>query len=247
MITSGLILSWLANTGFTIVFALEAVFKIAIMKKFYFHSLSNRFDLTLVVGSIADLISFTLTKSQTGMIVSIGRLFRVLRVVRLIKGIEITKRIMVTLVSIVPSLGNLCLLLLLALSIFGVIGVQMFAKTQFNELYEERANFRSLPLAMLTLLRFMAGERWDLFMYDASAHLPGCVWDPPYNTSYCGFSDHPGCIPLNGCGSTFVFPYLLLYTFAVTLCLRSIFVGVVIDGLLTIYIFLHLRFIFFYN
>ena len=29
-------------------------------------------------------------------------------------------------------------------------------------------------------------------MYDASHKKKNCVDDPPYDPSYCGFSDHPG-------------------------------------------------------
>lgn len=40
-------------------------------------------------------------------------------------------------------------------------------------------------------------------MYDLSQNKAGCVVDPPYNASYCGFNDSPNCIPLNGCGKYF--------------------------------------------
>ena len=65
-------------------------------------------------------------------------------------------------------------------------------------------------------------------MYDASEQLPGCVVDPPYNASYCGFNDAPGCIPLNGCGVIWVFPYLILFTMIITFVGLNLFVGVVL-------------------
>jgi len=37
-------------------------------------------------------------------------------------------------------------------------------------------------------------------MYDITKNTENCVVNPPYNASYCGFNDSPGCLPLNGCG-----------------------------------------------
>ena len=66
-------------------------------------------------------------------------------------------------------------------------------------------------------------------MYDASAQLPGCVVDPPYNPSYCGFNDIPGCLPLNGCGVISVFPFLIFFTMVISFVGLNLFVGVVLS------------------
>jgi hypothetical protein len=41
-------------------------------------------------------------------------------------------------------------------------------------------------------------DNWGQLMYDSADKTVGCVDDPPYNASYCGFNNFDGCIPLNG-------------------------------------------------
>ena len=66
-------------------------------------------------------------------------------------------------------------------------------------------------------------------MYDAAAKQSGCVVDPPYNASYCGFNDAPGCIPLNGCGVDAVFPFFYVFMMVVWFVCLNLFVGVVLS------------------
>ena len=39
------------------------------------------------------------------------------------------------------------------------------------------------------------------YMLDMSKNTPGCVVDPPYNATMCGFNNSPNCVPLDGCGN----------------------------------------------
>ena len=54
-------------------------------------------------------------------------------------------------------------------------------------------------MSIMTLVKFLTGEGWNLFMYDMSMRQPGCVDVPEYDPNMCGFNDKPGCIPINGC------------------------------------------------
>lgn len=72
-----------------------------------------------------------------------------------------------------------------------------------------QANFRSFWDTMVLLLRFSTGENWNGFMYDMAADREGCVSDPDYDPDVCGFTSHANCIPLNGCGSWTIFPYMV--------------------------------------
>jgi hypothetical protein len=83
-----------------------------------------------------------------------------------------------------------------------------------------------------------SGEGWDTYMYDAAAKIDGCVTDPEYDSNMCGFNDFPGCSPLNGCGSSFMFPFLITYVMVVTLMIIGVFVGMFITlniNLLTVF------------
>lgn len=62
---------------------------------------------------------------------------------------------------------------------------------------------------MVLLLRLSTGDGWNFFMHDMAAEREDCVTDPDYDPDMCGFSDRPNCVPLNGCGSWAIFPYMI--------------------------------------
>lgn len=74
---------------------------------------------------------------------------------------------------------------------------------------DEQANFQTFWGSMVLLLRFSTGENWNGFMYDMVADREGCVSQPVYDATMCGFSNNPNCTPLNGCGSWSIFPYMI--------------------------------------
>merc|ERR1711871_381119 len=150
--------------------------------------------------------------------------------VRLMEGLETAKKLLDTLLLTLPGILNISLLLMLILFIYAVLGMQLFAKTQFNGSYSTHSNFRTFDNSLMTLVRFATGEGWGDFMYDASTQLDGCVKDPLYDDGMCGFNDKPGCEDLNGCGNIAIFPFLLSFTLFVSMVLFNLFVGVIIEG-----------------
>ena len=80
---------------------------------------------------------------------------------------------------------------------------------------DEQANFQTFWGSMVLLLRFSTGENWNGFMYDMVADRENCESQPVYDPDMCGFTDHANCIPLNGCGSWSIFPYMIRFVSAV--------------------------------
>lgn len=72
-----------------------------------------------------------------------------------------------------------------------------------------QANFQHFGETMVLLLRFSTGDNWNHFMYDMATSRENCVADPDYDPDMCGFSNNPGCIPLNGCGSWAIYPFMI--------------------------------------
>jgi hypothetical protein len=68
-----------------------------------------------------------------------------------------------------------------------------------------------------------------MFMHDASHQYPDCVVDPPFNVSYCGFSASDNCIPLNGCGTSAIFPFIVSFVLIVSLVVLNLIVAIVLD------------------
>ncbi|KAK7233034.1 voltage-gated sodium channel [Aureococcus anophagefferens] len=55
--------------------------------------------------------------------------------------------------------------------------------------------------------------------------------DPEYDDDVCAFNgDAPGCVPVDGCGSTLIYPYLLSFSIVVAFVFVNLFIGVVLEG-----------------
>jgi archaellum component FlaG (FlaF/FlaG flagellin family) len=57
-----------------------------------------------------------------------------------------------------------------------------------------------------------------------------CVSDPEFNATMCGFHSFPGCTPLNGCGSTAIYPFMLTFQLFIGYVFLNLFIGVILDG-----------------
>jgi hypothetical protein len=200
------------------------------LKEKYFHDSWNQYDFFIVLGSNAGLIYRWVAGSNVGLTVTVFRTFRIARILRLMNGTEAISQLVNTLILTLPGLGNIAALLFLLFFIFAVTGIQLFAKLGYQGSYNEHANFRDFGVALLTLLRFATGESWNNFMFDASRKPDGCVPDPSYDPDYCGFNNHIGCLPLNGCGSISIFPYLISFTVVISVVFINLFVGVILEG-----------------
>lgn len=218
------------NYLFVAVFSLECAMKLWVLRMAYFRSFWNRFDFVVVVGTDIGIVLVLLLGRKSALLIKAVRILRVCRLVRLLTQFKQAHQILKTILLILPGLVNIGALLLLAFFIYAIVGNQLFAKWELNQSFEEHANFQTFGIAMLTLFRFLTGEAWGQYMYDASANQPGCVSDPPYNPSYCGFNNFPGCIPLNGCGNNSIFPYLMTFILFVQICLYHLFISVIIEG-----------------
>mmetsp|Transcript_57655 Transcript_57655/g.158821 ORF Transcript_57655/g.158821 Transcript_57655/m.158821 type:complete len:1739 (-) Transcript_57655:67-5283(-) len=231
------------NYVFAAVFTVEAIMKIAAMKRNYFSDNWNMFDFFIVLGTGMGYILMWATGSGAGGIATIVRSFRVGRILRLIQGAKGLNRLFNTLILTLPGLSNISALLCLLLFIFTVMSMQLFAKIQYQGDLDEHANFRSFPRALLVLFRCATGEDWNGLMHDLAKQADGCEEDPEYDTAwndpdfdsdknppYCGFIDVPGCIPLNGCGSNGAIPFLFLFNFVVSFVFLNLFIGVILEG-----------------
>ncbi|CAN0485202.1 unnamed protein product, partial [Ectocarpus sp. 8 AP-2014] len=175
----------------------------------YFKDPWNRFDFFIVLGSTAGLLSLLFLDSNYGTIITVIRSFRVGRVLRLVRGMGSMSQLFQTLLMTLPSMGNVGALLFLLFFIFAAMGVQLYAKVCLRGALNAQANFRSFWDTMVLLLRFSTGENWNGFMYDVAAERDGCRSDPEYDPDVCGFTSHDNCIPIDGCGSWTIYPYMI--------------------------------------
>lgn len=205
--------------------------------KMYFREFINVVDCFLVIINFAGCIkSYFVTSSGNFYFVSI---FRVLVAINVLINMypvyfQTLKTFVRTILKTIPAFCNIGTLVVLFLFIWSLIGVNTYAKVQFYGTHNQYANFRNLNTAFTTIIRFMTGEGWSQFMYDLSREQPGCVSDPPYDETMCGFNDFYGCIPMNGCGHVSVFPFFFCFQIFVAYITLNLTVAVILENYLSL-------------
>ncbi|POM57737.1 Hypothetical protein PHPALM_37711, partial [Phytophthora palmivora] len=158
------------------------------------------------------------------------RVLRVTRIIRLVKASNGIRHILTTLYLALPGLSNVSSILLLLLFIYTTMGVQMFAKVTLSDNIDMHANFQSFGRGFLFMIRAATGESWDDCMHDFAASPEGCVDDPPYDPTMCGFNDSADCIPLNGCGNPIAYLFFCSFTLLGTYVMLNVTVAVILES-----------------
>ncbi|KDO33414.1 hypothetical protein SPRG_02221 [Saprolegnia parasitica CBS 223.65] len=231
--------SWVRTTStvatnlLSAAFALEAALKIAAFGPRYFASSAHRFDLAVVLLA---LIGMGLPDSVgMGTIATVVRVFRVGRVLRLFQKATLLKSLYDTIMVSLPAMGNVTALLMLLYYIFAAVGVQLFAKVAYGpSMVNPHQNFQNFWLALQTLIGFSTGENWNNFLWElyhiSPTSNPECM-EPAFNASVCGFGDALDCVPLDGCGSWYIVPFMYLFELVVGYIGLNLFSGIVVDAI----------------
>ena len=82
----------------------------------------------------------------------------------------------------------------------------------------------------MLVMRASTGEFWNGIMYDTTTNVDGCVSNPPYNASMCGFKESFTCTPINGCGTPIGYVYFLFFSWIVTFVFVNLFIAVILEG-----------------
>lgn len=127
-------------------FCIEMCVKILVLRKEFFLSKWNLFDLFVVVLSV-------LPTTIIGNI-AILRLFRVLRAARLSSSVPQLRFVIAVITKSIPSVISIGILLLLVYYIYAVLGTQLFA-TAAPEY------FGDLGKSFFTLFQVMTAESWS--------------------------------------------------------------------------------------
>ena len=214
-----------ANFAFVALWAAEAAAKMsAYSPRVYFSFTWNRFDFSLVLAGLLEVIIYAIFTSAVDSVMqtvgTILRLARLLRLLKVVQAIPALRSLLHTLVQSLPSLGAITCLMVLAFFIYGLLGVQLFYRVVRGEFINENVNFESLPVAMLSLLAACTGESWNGIMHDLMARPNGTDWlvhatggVPRMPT--CGLDPTIGDAD---CGSWIAVPYFVSFQL-ITFCL----------------------------
>ena len=143
----------------------------------------NNFDLTIVSITIIGIILNASNSNEIGPQTTIIRSFRIARVFYFFKKNKTLRATLMTFLVSLPALVNIGTLLILVNTIYSILGVYLFADIKLNNDLDEHANFQSIGIAFLTLIRITTGEQWPNLMESLSReHSPvyQCVVNPTY-------------------------------------------------------------------
>lgn len=130
------------------IFILEAIFKIAVLRRKYFLRGWNWFDFIIVLGSV--LADFVYLSSFRVL-----RVIRVFRALKFISGIKHLQIIVTAIGHSLPSIMWTTFLMSLIYYIFSVMGTMLFAE-HFPDW------FGSIPKTMYTLFQVMTLDGWSM-------------------------------------------------------------------------------------
>jgi len=160
------------NYIFTIIFTTETILKTTGLGwKVFIKENFNKFDLVIVIISIIEL-QMSSGSDGPGIFSSL-RGFRLMKIFKLFRSGDL-KILLDSITFTLGTIGDYVILLMLFMYVFALLGMSIFAgKIRFDEDGKvdlangkpPRANFDTLPWAIITIFEVMMGEGWNDIMY----------------------------------------------------------------------------------
>ncbi|CAF3718555.1 unnamed protein product [Rotaria sp. Silwood1] len=185
-------ISALISSLFTFLFLVEVVMKcIALGFVGYWQSCRNRFDLLVTILGIGwivlNFISISKIELQEfsntfGFTVIILRFFTIVG-----KHATLNILMLTIIVSFFKSFFIILGMFLLML-VYALVGVILFGCVKFGLELGRHANFKTVPNAIILLMRIVTGEDWNKIMHDCMVAPPRCTRGGSYWESDCGNS-----------------------------------------------------------
>ncbi|XP_075219333.1 ca[2+]-channel protein alpha[[1]] subunit D isoform X3 [Lycorma delicatula] len=210
------------NIFFSVVFALEFVFKLAAFRfKNYFGDAWNVFDFIIVLGSFIDIVYADINKGPSLISINFFRLFRVMRLVKLLSRGEGIRTLLWTFIKSFQALPYVALLIVMLFFIYAVIGMQVFGKIALDgdTSINRNNNFQTFPQAVLVLFRSATGEAWQEIMLSCSVR-PDVKCDERVTDENAK----------DNCGSDIAFPYFISFYVLCSFLIINLFVAVIMDN-----------------
>uniref|UniRef100_A0A672TTN5 Sodium channel protein n=1 Tax=Strigops habroptila TaxID=2489341 RepID=A0A672TTN5_STRHB len=150
------------NLFFVAVFTAECVIKILALRRYFFTSGWNIFDLAVVILS---LVSTGLSEGFHALfsptLLRIFRLARIVRILRLIRQARGIRALLFALLMSLPALFNIGLLLFLVMFIYAIVGMTNFACLDWEGGIDNLFNFQTFDSSILCLFQITTSAGWD--------------------------------------------------------------------------------------
>jgi hypothetical protein len=129
------------NVFYTMVFVLEAIFKIISFGFKYFRNVWNIFDFIIAFGSLIGVILEYTNQLNNISAATALRSFRLLKLMKLFKMSPSLKIISETFLMTLPALANVGGLLLLFVYIFAILSMNVFGNVMLSDPLTHNMNF----------------------------------------------------------------------------------------------------------
>ena len=151
-----------------LIFGIQLILKILEQERIsqYFMNLWRFLDsvvtLTVLIGFA---VVYFLDLEGENIVSAFLNSLQVLKVLIIVRRIPFMRKLLTVLYYTLPQAATVFILLIMVLVIYSLIGVEMFAFLKpYGVVGNEDINFRSVGLAMHTLVRGATGEGWYLFL-----------------------------------------------------------------------------------
>ena len=133
----------------------------------YFQSTFNKFDVTVIFGSVFEVILGKF-RPDISLGISVLRALRLLRIFKITSYWPSLSNLVISLMASLKSIMSLIFLLCLFLIVFALLGMQVFGGSFIFDGEDNipSANFDSFGPAFLTVFQILTGEDWNVVMYD---------------------------------------------------------------------------------
>lgn len=237
------------NLIFTFLFNVELALKLYVIRKAFFYSAWNRFDLIiiilcdiLVVISILSYCNVISVYSLSALPI-IFRSFRILRIFRLLSVFSHLRALIDTLLYLIPSVTGVGLLIFLLIIVYANIGMGVFSTVPYRSMINPNLHFRNFLSSVLLLFQVISGEDWNRIMNELAYHDCRNPNSEAYQSDYfctnyttlCFNSEYVNYTSMKEnnmftCGSDFSFYYFISFVILGPVFILNLCTVIVIEG-----------------
>ena len=212
------------NKILSYVFITEGCLKIYVYELNYFKNGWNIIDFIVVVESVITLTLSKYIKVLTNDLeTALFKVLRMGRVLRLLKATNVLQRIFNLFINSIPSVFNVLILYFLTLFIYAIIGMTMFYNLKYQEIINEKWNYRNFFNSFLILIRVTSGEGWNTILHESIKERNG-FFDCKYDNEMTVDEKYKENI---GCGTIIGFPYYISFVILSTMMFLEFFSAVI--------------------
>lgn len=207
------------NVIFSVVFVLEATINLIGLRRYYFKSNWNNFDLIITVLGAIDVILTLGTDESPPVDPTFLRILRLARLARLLKHAKGIRDLLITMIVSLPALFNVGLLLFMIIFVYAIIGMVLFRYVIYNGALNPIVNFETFGRSLQLMFRLCTAAGWNDITDALSVQPPYC------NATYDG-------LPNGNCGDPVAAKWFMsTYVGIAFLIIVNMYIAVILESL----------------